>query len=85
MGQQNTYNTHSADMVEAPVHLAAAAGRVNFQPTSVEKFTPQWRSQGFQSGGLRGRVREGVHPLPLGVRGTAPGKIFKLQMHVGEF
>jgi hypothetical protein len=33
-------------------------------------------------GEVKGRVREGVHPLPVGVRGLCPGKIFKLQMHV---
>jgi hypothetical protein len=34
---------------------------------------------------VKGRVREGMYPLPLGDRGCVPGKIFKLQMHAGEF
>jgi hypothetical protein len=29
-------------------------------------------------GGLRGRVREGVYPVPLGVRGLWPRKIFQI-------
>jgi hypothetical protein len=40
---------------------------------------------GVSKWGLRGKVREGVYLLPLGPGGCAPGKIFKLQMHAGEF
>jgi hypothetical protein len=41
---------------------------------------------GVSKWGLRGRVREGVYSLPLGARGLCPRKkIFKLQMHAGEF
>jgi hypothetical protein len=36
-------------------------------------------------GGLRGTVRTGCTPPGGGSGGCAPGKIFKLQMHVGEF
>jgi hypothetical protein len=36
-------------------------------------------------GGVKGRVREGVYPSRWGPGGCAPGKIFKLQMHAGEF
>jgi hypothetical protein len=42
-------------------------------------------ARGFKVGGLRGRVREGVYLLSLGPGGCAAGKIFKLQMHAGEF
>jgi hypothetical protein len=40
---------------------------------------------GVSKWGLRGRVREGVYPSRWGLGGCAPGKIFKLQMHAGEF
>jgi hypothetical protein len=50
-----------------------------------DRLSRQWRSQGFQSGGLRGRVREGYTPSRWGSGGCAPGKFFKLHMHVGEF
>jgi hypothetical protein len=41
---------------------------------------------GVSKWGLRGRVREGVYSLPLGGSGAVPlKKIFKLQMHAGEF
>jgi hypothetical protein len=36
-------------------------------------------------GGVKGRVREGCTPSRWGAGGCAPGKIFKLQMHAGEF
>jgi hypothetical protein len=39
---------------------------------------------GIRKWGLRGRYSRGVLP-PAGARGCAPGKIFKLQMHAGEF
>jgi hypothetical protein len=42
-------------------------------------------ARGFKVGGIGGRVREGVYPLPLGCGGCAPGKFFKFQMHAGEF
>jgi hypothetical protein len=44
----------------------------------------QWRSQEFQSGGLRGGYGRGVF-LPLRVWGCAPGKILNLRMQAGEF
>jgi hypothetical protein len=40
---------------------------------------------GVSKWGVKGDGTEGVYPLPLGVRGHSPGKILKLQMHVGEF
>jgi hypothetical protein len=39
----------------------------------TDRTSRHYRSQGFQSRGLRGRVREGVypgHPLSLGARGS---------------
>jgi hypothetical protein len=43
-------------------------------------------ARGFKVGGLRGRVGRGCTPLPhWGPGGCAPGKIFKIQMHAGEF
>jgi hypothetical protein len=44
----------------------------------------QWRSQGFQSG-VKGQGTGGVYPSRLGSRGCAHAKMFKLQMHAGEF
>jgi hypothetical protein len=41
-------------------------------------------ARGFKVG-VKGEGTGGVYPLPLGVRGCAPRKIFKLQMHAGEF
>jgi hypothetical protein len=40
---------------------------------------------GVSKWGVKGRVRKGAYPLLLGARGCAPGNIFKLQMHEGEF
>jgi hypothetical protein len=43
-------------------------------------------ARGFKvGGGVKGEGTGGGVPLPLGVRGLCPEKIFKLQMHVGEF
>jgi hypothetical protein len=48
--------------------------------------THSGEARGFKvGGGVKGRVREGVYPLPVGVRGLCPGKIFKLHMHAGDF
>jgi hypothetical protein len=56
-----------------------------FQVLADKMFSLQWRSQGFQSRGVKGRVREGCTPSRWGSGGCAPGKIFKLHMHAGEF
>jgi hypothetical protein len=40
---------------------------------------------GVSKWGVKGEGTGGVYPIPLGVRGLCPRKIFKLQMHVGEF
>jgi hypothetical protein len=40
---------------------------------------------GVSKWGLRERVWEGVTPSRWGLGGCAPEKIFKLQMHAGEF
>jgi hypothetical protein len=47
--------------------------------------TSSGEARGFKVGGLRGRVREGCTPSRWGSGGCAPGKIFKLHMHAGEF
>jgi hypothetical protein len=52
--------------------------KVNSRSCLVYMTCGQWRSQGFQSGELRGRVREGVYPLPLGIRGLCPRKNFQI-------
>jgi hypothetical protein len=40
---------------------------------------------GFSKWGVKGRYGRGCTPSRWGSGGCAPGKIFKLQMHVGEF
>jgi hypothetical protein len=40
---------------------------------------------GVSKWGLRERVREGVIPSRWGLGAVPPEKIFKLQMHAGEF
>jgi hypothetical protein len=77
-----TFQKFSETPVRAKLDYAHS---VLFGISSVSPSLTQWRSQGFQSGGLRGRVREGCTPSRRGPRGYVPGKIFKLQMHAGEF
>jgi hypothetical protein len=78
-------------------NMAALAGYASeisgvwsrFQMSRLETVSrpTQWQSQGFQSGGggLRGGYRRGCTPSRWGSGACAPGKIFKLQMRVGEF
>jgi hypothetical protein len=66
----------TGDIEDIKINIGTHSGSSYFCAFYV--YCIQWRSQGFQSWGVKGRVREGVYPLPLGVRGLCPRKIFQI-------
>jgi hypothetical protein len=63
-----TPSCRTHDFGRLQINSSCLAARMHFH---VLFLRYQWRSQGFQSGGLRGRVREGCFP-PAGGPGAVP-------------
>jgi hypothetical protein len=77
-----THVLHHGIMTALMSDIVRNFRRATFQAVSSGE------ASGFKvGGGVRGGTGWGVrlYALLLGARGSAPGKIFKLQMHAGEF